>query len=125
MTREQKVHRWIKQWKSRWLLDHWDINVVFEDGKKPDNDGVWASCSAEVKYTDATIYIWQPFWVDANSDEQRSEVICHELAHVHTWELALLVARAQNGLLVTQHELNMADEGLTERVAKALFRAYR
>lgn len=125
MTREQKVTKWVKLWQKRWLLDHWEIVTTFESVNYSGGDDTVATCSANPRYLKAHIRIWKPFWDEDVTEAERSAAICHEIAHIHTWSLAALTTRVMNGLVVTQNELDNADESATEQLAKALFRAYQ
>jgi hypothetical protein len=121
---KQQVYGWIDLWKDRWLLSHWTISVKFSDRPKPDADNTLADCSCNTEYLEAIITIYSPYWSDELTDRYREATVVHELAHIHTWALAALSARARSGFLVTQKEQNGVDEVTTEHIARALFRAY-
>jgi hypothetical protein len=113
----------VKRWQQRWLLDHWRLFIVFENGKMDEKETA-ASCAASTRYLQATIRIWSPFWDRDMNNDGRERVICHEIAHIHTWELAELAAHARRGQLVTQEEQDRVDERTTEHIARALFSAW-
>lgn len=86
---EEKIKeeaRMLEVWKlvDKWLpllgLDDWIINIKIEKYTDPEDATCEASIEDDLKYLEANLSIWSPFW--KNDNEHREINIVHELVHL-------------------------------------------
>lgn len=120
MMRERKVNRWIRKWQRLFLLDHWDI--YYSEAEKRDSEpSLLAEINIRTRYMEADLQIFPYFWEavgDYGTDKYREETVAHELAHIIVSPLVQLIERARAGQLVTEANMNDAQEEATESISR-------
>ena len=121
-----KVHRWVRTYQRRLLLDSWTVDCDFAVEPHPDDHGdetTVATAGALDSYSRLVVTVYPTLW-DHDEKEQEAAV-AHEMAHAITAHTRELLLRRVAKKRVTDDEAMRANEKLTEHIANVVLRAYR
>lgn len=111
----QEIAAWVREWAPRLDLQHWEIEVNF------DEDVHQATCTAEPQYMHAVVsFNPERLNLEIETERQLEELVLHELVHARLWTLANMFAGLdENG----QRMVEFLEEEAVTQMTGALLRA--
>lgn len=121
---QQRVHRWLRKWQRRFLLDAWKIDVTFSSEFHPLDNGrtVYLTVAPDARYMQYDVIVWMDFWSLSESDQERG--LSHELCHGPLASLAEMAARAVKRKLAIANDVDDAEERIAEWVSRCMWKAH-
>lgn len=114
--RKAEVRRHITKWRCELLLSEWAITSM---QMMENHEDAAATINVDLDYLRATIRIYPCFW--EHKRKEREEMVVHELCHIVSEEMYVMVHDQANGRLVTPQHANSARERLTQRITNVAF----
>jgi hypothetical protein len=114
---KKEVTRFINKWRPKVFVGEWQIFTNFK--KNQDRPDVACSIDIDWEYLRATINVYPGHW--DQTKQMREFAILHELCHIQTHELEEMAHDLHNGRFVNQHDISVAAERLTQRMANIAF----
>ena len=111
----ERVGKWVKKWRPKLYLNDWHFNVSYPK----DETGPYATIIVNENYFEGDIEIYPSFW-SLKIQEQEKDIV-HELCHVITHPSKGAAIDLLNGKLVTEQQIKLINEQLTEKIAILAF----
>jgi hypothetical protein len=110
-SRKQFVNKEIDLLKDRFYLQGWTFSTDHFKFPNQQNEGVAAEVNTDYKYRRIILRIYPPFW--AENEEERKNILLHEMCHVLTEPIFDLLMRSQKGMIVLEDEKDRVNEHVT------------
>lgn len=126
-TKKQRaaVCRIVDKWKPRLLLDGWAVILVFAEEQGDSSDiktDTLATMVTNSRYTEGRLTIYPAFFRE--SSEAQQACIIHELIHIRTEPLRLVLEQAANKRLISKKRAIDISEDNTEYITKLQWKSY-
>lgn len=105
----------VDEMKETMKLQRFTIYTFYYD-KPRDNEGGIASMKTDFAYLTCTLSIYADFWDRECSDQQREDVLIHEMSHVITAKMHKNVYDMHDGVFITPKQFMEDWESATEHI---------
>ncbi len=121
----EKVSRWLSRWKPRLLLDKWAVMPSMEDKDPASKDGFvdMVVITVDTNNSEAWLRFYPRLWKESAEYQEMSTI--HELAHIHTDHVRILLDKAVKAGVIDKQEVKEKIEDLTNTVAKIVYKVYQ
>ena len=113
-AQRSEISRYIEKWRRHLFLHQWRFEVRYVKEKD-----TFARIEMQHDYSDAIILVSDKLW--DRKKEDREHIIVHELCHCVVLPLIVLACHASNDRAVTQREIDLFKEQVTQHIANSLF----
>lgn len=124
-AQQEQILNWVSRWKKRLLLNGWTVITNFESDpceNQPNLEYTLADMVVNQRYTEGKLTVYPAMFREHEAAQELC--IAHELIHIQTEELRVVLEKAANKGIISQKKAADLSEGVTEYITKLLWKKY-